>query len=191
MGTISGEFYRVIDSEGGIKHRSFFPNELTAMVNHFKMDVEMAHLLTRAYRMLGILEGIVRSQPNIEPFLRIGLFCEAQISCAIDGILTNIEGIFLLSKRTDKELMAEKYYCTLKSLKKMPITIEAICGIHKMVMDGAEEKQCGRMRESVFLMHPQYASSSAEYNPPPPEEIPELLEDLKQFIQTESTLDIL
>ncbi len=69
MGTISEEFYRIINSESGIKHWSFFPNELTSMVSHFRIDVELTHILTLTHRLLGILEGTIRNLPDKESCL--------------------------------------------------------------------------------------------------------------------------
>lgn len=191
MGSISGEFYQVISRESGRKYWSFFPKELACMVSHFKTDIELTNLLIRTHRLLGILEGTVRSLPDILPFLHIGLYCEAQKSCAIDGIEANIEGMLLPLRQTKEDLAAGNYYRALATLRKEPVTTEVLCGIHKTVMKEITEKRCGKIRESAFLMHPQYTSGSAEYNPPPPEQLPGLLEDLEKFIQTESTIDIL
>lgn len=182
MRRISGEFYQILNKENGRKYWSFFPNKLTSIVSDFKMDVELVHLLTRTHRLLGILEGTVRSQPDIESFLRLGLFYEAQKSCAIDGIRADIEGLFLPLKRTEEDLAAGNYYRAVGNLKKEPVTIKALCGIHKTVMEGITRNRCGRIRESAFFMHPQYTSAGAEYNPPPPEQISWLLEDLERFI---------
>ncbi len=191
MRRISGEFYQILNKENGRKYWSFFPNKLTSIVSDFKMDVELVHLLTRTHRLLGILEGTVRSQPDIESFLRLGLFYEAQKSCAIDGIKADIEGLFLPLKRTEEDLAAGNYYRAVGNLKKEPVTIKALCGIHKIVMEGITRNRCGRIRESAFFMHPQYTSAGAEYNPPPPEQISWLLEDLERFIQMESEMDAL
>lgn len=191
MGTISGEFYRVISSESGIKHWSFFPNELTSMVSHFKIDVELAHILTRTHRLLGILEGTIKNLPDIEPFLCLGMFCESQKSCAIDGILVGIDGLFLVSTQTENDSAVCNYYNALKNLKKMPVTAEVLCDISQTVMEGTTKKKYGSIRQSIFLMHPKFVSGSAEYNPPPPEYIPDLLKDLEHFIKNESSIDIL
>lgn len=191
MGTISGEFYRIINSESGIKHWSFFPNELTSMVSHFKIDVELTHILTRTHRLLGILEGTIRNLPDIEPFWYLGILCEAQKSCAVDGILVGIDGMFQVSKQAENDLAVSNYYNTLKNLKKVPVTAEVLCGINQTVMEGTTKKIYGSIRKSVFFMHPKIFSGSAEYNPPPPEYIPELLKDLEHFIKNESSIDIL
>ncbi len=191
MGTISGEFYRVINSENGIKYWSFFPNKLTSMVSHFRIDVELAHILTRAHRLLGILEGTIRNLPDIESFLCLGMLCEAQKSCAVDGILAGIDGLFQVSKQAENDLAVSNYYITLKTLKKVPVTAEVLCGINKTVMEGTTKKKYGSIRQSIFLMHPKFVSGSAEYNPPPPEHIPVLIKDLEHFIKNESSIDIL
>ena len=165
MGTISGEFYRIISSESGVKHWSFFPNELTSMVSHFKIDVELTHILTRTHRLLGILEGTIRNLSNIEPFLCLGMLCEAQKSCAVDGILAGIDGMFQVAKQAENDLAVSNYYNTLKNLRKVPVTAEVLCGINQTVMEGTTKKIYGSIRQSIFLMHPKNFSGSAEYNP--------------------------
>lgn len=143
MGTISGEFNRVINSVSGIKHWSFFPNELTSMISHFKIDVELAQILTRTHWLLGILEGTIRNLSDIEPFLCMGMLCEAQKSCAVDGILVGIDGIFRFSKQAENDLAVSNYYNTLKNLRKMPVTAEVLCGINQTVMEGTTKKMYG------------------------------------------------
>ena len=161
MGTISGEFNRVINSESGIKHWSFFPNELTSMISHFKIDIELAQILTRTHRLLGILEGTIRNLSDIEPFLCMGMLCEVQKSCAVDGILVGIEGIFRVSKQVENDLAVSNYYNTLKNLRKMPVTAEVLCGINQTVMEGTTKKMYGSIQQSIFLMHPKIFSGRA------------------------------
>ena len=161
MGTISGEFNRVINSVSGIKHWSFFPNELTSMISHFKIDVELAQILTRTHWLLGILEGTIRNLSDIEPFLCMGMLCEAQKSCAVDGILVGIDGIFRFSKQAENDLAVSNYYNTLKNLRKMPVTAEVLCGINQTVMEGTTKKKYGSIRQSIFLMHPKIFSGRA------------------------------
>ncbi len=191
MGSISGKFYLAVNRESKLKHWCFLPNELSSIVERFKMDVELTHLLTRTYQIIGILEGTMRNLPDIDPFLQMSLRNEAQKSCAIDGIVTNIESMLSDSKQTKDDLAAKNYYNALKDLHKTPVTIENLCRIHKTVMEGTTEKQCGRIRTTAFLMHPQYTTNCPEYNPPLPEYISDLLDDLKRFIQAESPVDLL
>lgn len=73
----------------------------------------------------------------------------------------------------------------------MPVTTEVLCDINQTLMAGATKKKYGSIRQSIFLMRPKLVSGSVEYNPPPPEYIPELLKDLEHFIKNESSIDIL
>lgn len=190
MRATSGEFYRVISGESGIKYWSFFPNKLTSVVSHFKIDEELTHILMWTHRLLGILEGTIRNLSDVEPFLRLGMFCESQKSCAIDGILSGMDGMFRYSAQTENDLAVCNYYI-LKELKKMPVTTEVLCDISQTLMAGATKKKYGSIRQSIFLMHPKFISGSVEYNPPPLEYIPELLKDLEHFIKNESSINIL
>lgn len=70
------------------------------------------------------------------------------------------------------------------------MTTEVLCDISQTLMAGATKKKYVSIRQSIFLMHPKFVSGSLEYNPPPPEYIPELLKDLEHFIKNESSICI-
>lgn len=186
----SGEFYRCLNVNGFL-HWSFFPNKLTLMTDCLKMDIELAHMLTQAHRLLGVLEGTVRNLPDIEPFLHMILLNEARNSCAFDGIMADMESILIFSKQTADGIMVKNYCDTLQKLKKEPFSLNVLCKIHKNIMKGELTSLSGEIRKEVFLMHPQYATNMEEYNPPPPDQLWGLMEDLRQFIQTNHSADVL
>lgn len=126
----SGEFYRCL-TVNGFLHWSFFPNKLTLMTDCLKMDIELAHMLTQAHRLLGVLEGTVRNLPDIEPFLHMILLNEARNSCAFDGIMADMESILIFSKQTADGIMVKNYCDTLQKLKKEPFSLNVLCKIHK------------------------------------------------------------
>lgn len=134
MRATSGEFYCILSGESGIKYWSYFPYKLTSVVSHFKIDEELTHILMWDHRLLGILEGMIRNLPDVEPFLRLGMFCESQKSCAVDGILAGIDGMFRFFAQTENDLAACNYYNTLKELKKMPVTTEVLCDISQTLI---------------------------------------------------------
>ena len=82
-------------------------------------------------------------------------------------------------------------YNAAKSYDGQILTDELLCNLHRSVMSGVTDGLIGNFRTEPFLMHPNYSTSSEEYNPPIPEFIPSLLEDLNAFAQTTGKADVL
>lgn len=186
----SGEFYRSLDVNG-LLYWSFYPNKLEYMADSFKMDIELTHMLIQAHRLLGILEGTVRNLPNIEPFLHISFLNEARNSCAFDGIRADLDSIMIFSKKTDEGIIVKNCFDALQKLKKQPVSVKVLCEIHKRIMKSESAASNGEIRKTVFLMHPQYVTNMEEYNPPPPDQVCGLMEDLRQFIDGDHSVDVL
>lgn len=86
---------------------------------------------------------------------------------------------------------AHNCYQAMKALDRGPLTTELICHLHRAVMQGVTEGTVGKLRETPFFMHPNYTTNAAEYNPPLPELINDLLDDLMEFVRSNDTVDVL
>lgn len=191
MDHISGEYHQVRYQNSKSRYWSFIPNDLRSITAQWKLDVELSHLLTSAHRELGILEGMIRSIPENEPFMKMIYLREAQKSCAIDHKIASLEGMLNSSFQTLEDRTAVNCYKSLNALAEMPFTLSTICDLQSIVVQNESNDSIGTMRKTAFLMHPQYTSNMAEYNPPPPELLNELMMDLESFARKKNTLDVL
>lgn len=191
MSNNSGEYHQLRRKNNNSRYWCFIPNNLSFIIGRLKMDMELAHLLTRAHRTLGILEGMIKSIPEADSLLNMVFLREAQKSCAIDNIITSFGGMLNSSGQTLDDRAAVNYYKALSILEEIPFKVSAICDLHAIVMQNGVENNGGVIRKTIFLMHPQYTSNIAEYNPPPPELLKDLMMDLEKFALKENTIDVL
>lgn len=191
MNNNSGEYHQITCKNSRLKYWCFIPNNLSVITMQLKVDVELVHLLAKAHRELGILEGMVKSLPEIDSLLNLVYMREAKKSCVIDHIITDFERMLNNSGQTLGDRAAVNYYKALGILEEIPLKVSTICDLHAIVMQNIADNDVGMIRKTTFLMHPQYTSNMAEYNPPPPELLNDLMTDLEKFALEENTIDIL
>ena len=62
------------------------------------IDEELTSLLSKAHRLLGILEGITMYAPNMDIIEEMLIYNEAYLSCRIDGIAVPFLDLFATTK---------------------------------------------------------------------------------------------
>lgn len=189
MYTAGGIFYKSFDFERDRRYWAFLPTELNLL--SLKFDEDVTDLLVQAHRSLGILEGMVEYIPNIESFLEIMLCSDAYYSCRIDEIATTYKDILMENDVMVETKSALNYCKAFRSLPGRFFKENWICDLQKTVMDGISKDKVGEIRKKAFLMHPHIIVKTQEYNPPPPEEIEELLRDLINYVAVDRSTDIL
>ncbi len=166
---------------------------------HF--DDELHHLLSEADRALARLDGMTTVLPNADLFVAMYVKKEALLSSQIEGTQASLQGILQFEADmvpTDdineiKEVinyiraMDEGLALTSHGLFSLEILLE----IHRILLKGTRggKKEPGKVRTVQNWIGPRGSTIwSATFIPPPPEKVPELLEDLKAFIVAEDRI---
>lgn len=160
---------------------------------HF--DDELQELLSEADRALARLDGMTTVLPNADLFVAMYVKKEALLSSQIEGTQASLQGVLEFEAamvpaddiNDVKEVinyiraMDEGLIRTSRELFSVGILQE----IHKILLKGTRggRKEPGKIRTVQNWIGPVGSDlHSATFVPPPPEKVPELLEDLEAFI---------
>ena len=161
------------------------------------IDDEMALLLAKAHRLLGILEGMSGFIPTIDVIESMLIKKEALLSCQIDGIDVPFDNIFDLSKVQNKKVSSvlnyiKATYYVEESLEAKHISNRFLCEIHKVLMKNASNEDVGQFRKIQTFIGPHiYVENFPNYNPPATENMKIALSDLEKFINSDDNIDVL
>lgn len=189
MRTVSGTFYRSFDEERNRGYWTFLPMELNLL--DIRIDQDITDLLVQAHRALGILEGMTKYIPNVEHFLEMMICSDAYYSCRIDNIAVHYRDILMGNNNLTEAKSAINCQKAFHSLPSRFFTPNCICDLQNTVMEGILADGAGIIRKNAFLMRPNVIVNMQEYNPPAPEKIDELLQDLTKYIAVDQSVDIL
>lgn len=189
MHTVSGTFYKSFDVERNRRYWTFLPTELNLL--NIRIDQDITDLLMQAHRALGILEGMIRYIPNVEHFLEMMICGDAYYSCRIDNIAVHYRDILIGNNNLTEVKSAINCCKAFHSLPDRFFTKNNLCDLQNSVMDGIWADGVSMIRNKGFLMRPNIIVNTQEYNPPPPENIDELLQDLIKYIAVDQSVDIL
>lgn len=187
----SGDFYETIYAGDHFKHYFYIPNNLSSIIFDLEMDEQLSVLLIQAHRELGILEGMTKCILPIEPFEDMLIRAEACYSCAVDSIIVSYDEVLKNEKRNINDCAALNCYDAIKFAKGKSFSAELICELHEKIMQGITDDAAGIFRDKPFFMHPDYTVNMREYNPPLPQFVQELIDDLVYFIEEDNTVDII
>ncbi len=181
---------------------AFIPNSLPPSIIYNK---DIVGLLSEADRQLGNLSGIGALLPN--PYLLVTPYVkrEAVLSSKIEGTETSLSDLFYFEAANKEERQKEAKKTDiievinyvkamdygLKILKKLPLCLRLIRGIHKELMRGVRGGRLtpGEFRRSQnWIGPPGCALNKATYVPPPVHEMKEALEDLEEFLHDKESL---
>ena len=96
-------------------YHAFIPNPLNARVA-IKSDEELTILLSKAHRLLGVLEGTARWIKNIDAIETAFMAKEAFLSCKIEGSKATLEEMRYSTKKKNKYL--QETQCYLETINK-------------------------------------------------------------------------
>jgi Fic family protein len=173
---------------------SFVPRPLSAVV--WSMPTNLLDLLLDAWDSIGALNGIGRTLPNPELLLRPLQEREAIQSSILEGTYTTPEEVLLFEKNPSEPKSetdpangwteVANYKKALRAgfvhLAERPLTLNLIRDLHNNLMSGVRgrEKTPGEFRKIQVGIGSNY-----RFIPPPPQQIPYLLDGLEKYINTD------
>ena len=172
------------------EYKSFSPTT----VNHSWVwdDAKINVLLEDATRALGELNAFSFIVPDIDIFIQMHIYKEAQSSSKIEGTKTEIDEALMdkedvsLEKREDWQEV-QNYVSAMnhgvERLKTMPISSRLLREMHGILLEGArgEHKSPGEYRKSQNWIGGS-SPSDAVYVPPIHTDIEECLSDFEKFL---------
>ena len=163
-----------------------FTPRLLMSGNFYKMDDELASLLSKTHRTLGVLEGLTFLLPDKEALLNLTLFKEAYFSKAIDYPSEEIRSVLvnqaLGRASADIRNIASAYQHILESAsEKVDFDDIARCAFYGK---GSSQKVSIRT-QPMFLTNS--VSNYRQYNPTAPQDIRSVLADIKNYMELSET----
>jgi len=153
--------------------------------NNFE-SIAILKALNKAHRYLGELKGVCQSMPNQQILINTLALQEAKDSSEIENIITTQDEIFKYQLHASNKNIAAKEVgqysdamnCVFQRLQTHNlITINTIVEAQKII----KGNDAGlRTQQGTTLFNEK--SGEVVYTPPNPDELPELLKDLEQFI---------
>jgi Fic family protein len=159
-------------------------------------DEELIYLLGQATHAVGKLSGLSAIIPDPDLFVYLYVRKEALLSSQIEGTQCSLEDILNAdaeplsdrSKLQDIEEVSNYVKAMnqgLERLADLPVSARLIKEIHAILMHGVRGagKTPGEFRRSQnWIGRPGATLMTAEFVPPPPEEVDRLMSELEKFI---------
>jgi Fic family protein len=180
---------------------SFVPHKLSDDALQIELDKECVSLLSDAERYLGELKGIMRVLHNPDLFLCVFIRKEAILSSQIEGTQCSLEDIIEIDDETDE--MKPVYEVVnyihamnkgIEQIKDLPMSIRLINEIHSTLLQGVrgDNKQPGEFRKSQNWIGPPGSTiQEAQFVPPPPNKVLDLMGDWEKYYHQNSHLPVL
>ncbi len=164
----------------------------------FELSTELLIKAAEADRLVGKLDGITHTLPDLEFFLHMFVTKDATSSSQIEGTrATIVDAIELEAGVATKETDAGDILFYIQALnygterlKDFPLSLRLIREIHKKLMDGARASHFadpGEFRNSQNWIGGT-SPSNALYVPPPKEDMKIALDDFEKFLHNEKVV---
>lgn len=189
-----------IENRAGEQYNVFIPDPLPPKVD---FDEELVLILSKAEEKLGKLSGVGLTLPSpnllIIPYLRK----EAIMSTRIEGTRISLQEVLLSESKEGEEKTPDareviNYINTvnfaLKQIEKNQIDLSLIKNMHEILMEGVrgDERLPGKFREVQNWIGSELSKvSDAVFVPPNPESVPELMDELIDYLNTEHNVPVL
>ena len=182
------------------KYITFLPHVLPPTV---AFDPELILALSKADINLGKLSGVGFLLPNPNLLILPYLKKEAVMSSRIEGTRISLSELFLTEVKGNEENVPDALEVMnyvkavnygLEKIEKEPITLELIKEMHKILMKGVrgENRLHGEFRKNQnWIGHQNSRPQEAQFVPPQPEEVPRLMQELINYLNTDDRLPLL
>jgi len=164
-------------------------------------DTDLQTLLSDADRSIARLDGVAFSLPNRDLFVAMFVKKEAYISSKIKGTQATLRGVLEFEADIPSGDNATEVNEIINYLKAInfglnhlnngTISLDLIKEIHRILIGGTRgsDARPGEFRtEQNFVGIEGAEIYDADYIPPPPEYVDDLLSNLESFIETESAI---
>jgi Fic family protein len=177
------------------EYAAFVPVGLSA--DHFVLGSESLAVLSEAERMIAALNA--RAEPALQPLARLLLRTESIASSKVEGLQVTARGLARAEARRDAGgTVGSDSAEVLANVDAMQLAVEEaamdgafeaghLLRVHAALMKGASERTTpGRIREvQNWIGGNDYTPCGADFVPPPPDHLTELLDDLIAFCRSD------
>ena len=177
-------------------YQCFVPHNLKDI--KLNINSEINALVNKAYLLLGRLDGMTITLPDIDLFVSMYVQKEAVISSQIEGTQASLVDVLQKDKGKEKIKDTEEIvnyikatHYAFKRLNKMPLCMRLIRETHAVLLSNVrgEEKMPGEFRRSQnWIGHAGSTLKDASFIPPAPDEMDICLGDLERYIHEDSTI---
>ncbi len=179
-------------------YKAFIPKPLPPEPP-LSMDGELIDLLSKADRAIGRLDGITEVLPNPDLFIAMYVRKEAVISSQIEGTRSSLIDVLEYEITGEKQkfpgdigevinyIDAMNY--GLERVRSLPLSLRLIREIHSRLLAGVrgQERRPGEFRSSQnWIGAPGCTLKTADFVPPPPQEMITAMGELEKFLYDES-----
>lgn len=188
---------QIKQSSSEASYMASIPNPFPAK-GLFVLDQTLINKATQAERLIGKLDGITQTLPDIEFFLKMFAYKDATSSAQIEGTqatmadaLEKSAGITTAKPNDAADIL---FYIKaldygLERLETFPLSLRFIRDLHKELMEGARSTHFsdpGEFRRSQNWLGARLLKD-ATFIPAPPEEMKRALGDLEKFLYDETS----
>lgn len=175
-------------------YECFVPHDLKYL--KFNIDEELQNLINRAYLLLGRLDGMATTLPDINLFVSMYVQKEAVISSQIEGTQASLIDVLQKDRKNEKIKDTEEIVNYIKAtnyafkrLEELPLCMRLIKETHSILLSGVRgnEKSPGEFRKSQnWIGYAGCTLNTASFVPPAPGEMEKSLSDLEKYIHEDS-----
>lgn len=175
-------------------YECFVPHDLKYL--KFNIDEEFQNLINRAYLLLGRLDGMATTLPDINLFVSMYVQKEAVISSQIEGTQASLIDVLQKDRKNEKIEDTEEIVNYIKAtnyafkrLEELPLCMRLIKETHSILLSGVRgnEKSPGEFRKSQnWIGYAGCKLNTASFVPPAPGEMEKSLTDLEKYIHEDS-----
>lgn len=174
----------------------FIPHNLKDLT--ITIDDDMNRLIHRAYLLLGRLDGMAITLPDIDLFVSMYVQKEAVISSQIEGTQASLVDVLQKDRKNKKTKDTEEIVNYVKAtnyafkrLNELPLCMRLIKETHAVLLSNVrgEEKMPGEFRKSQnWIGHVGSTLQNASFIPPEPSEMDICLSDLEKYMHEETAI---
>ena len=175
-------------------YECFVPQDLKYL--KFNIDEELQNLINRAYLLLGRLDGMATTLPDIDLFVSMYVQKEAVISSQIEGTQASLIDVLQKDRKNEKIKDTEEIVNYIKAtnyafkkLEELPLCMRLIKDTHSILLSGVrgDEKSPGEFRKSQnWIGYAGCTLNTASFIPPAPSEMEKSLNDLEKYIHEDN-----
>lgn len=175
-------------------YECFVPHDLKYL--KFNIDEEFQNLINMAYLLLGRLDGMATTLPDINLFVSMYVQKEAVISSQIEGTQASLIDVLQKDRKNEKIKDTEEIVNYIKAtnyafkrLEELPLCMRLIKETHSILLSGVRgnEKSPGEFRKSQnWIGYAGCKLNTASFVPPAPGEMEKSLTDLEKYIHEDS-----